>query len=54
MGCFICPIFGERRCEGSCGLGCTDCPETENQVATDNRPDQKDTNREGQHEESKG
>jgi len=26
MACFICPVFGERRCDGSCGLGCMDCP----------------------------
>ena len=26
MSCFICPVFGEKRCNGSCGLGCVDCP----------------------------
>lgn len=24
--CFICPVSGEKRCDGSCGLGCVGCP----------------------------
>ena len=26
MACFVCPVFGNRMCDGSCGLGCPDCP----------------------------
>jgi len=26
MACFICPVTKEKRCEGSCGLGCVGCP----------------------------
>jgi len=26
MSCFVCPVFGEKRCDGSCGLGCVGCP----------------------------
>ena len=26
MSGFVCPLFGERRYDGSCGLDCSDCP----------------------------
>ncbi|MCF6178575.1 MAG: hypothetical protein L3J63_04180 [Geopsychrobacter sp.] len=25
-GCFVCPVMREKRCDGSCGLGCANCP----------------------------
>jgi hypothetical protein len=27
MTCFRCRRTGEKMCEGSCGLGCPDCPD---------------------------
>lgn len=26
MSCFVCPKGNGQMCEGSCGLGCIDCP----------------------------
>ena len=32
MACFHCRVTGEKRCDGSCGLGCVDCPGFEREV----------------------